>query len=92
MPAIGGLGRVSTHKSLAPYRECRGENPRRAEENSGRGTFDRGDLKEAVGGAGRAMEPLAFSWGFGAGNVGNFAPREAGKAAFGALEEVGMWR
>jgi hypothetical protein len=58
------------------------------EQGSGRGTFDRGDLKEAAGGAGRAMEPLAFSWGFGSGNVGNFAPREGGKAAFGALEEV----
>jgi hypothetical protein len=34
------------------------------EQGSGRGTFDRGDLKEAAGGAGRAMEPLAFSLGF----------------------------
>ena len=29
---------------------------------SGRGTFDRGDLKEAAGAAGRAMEPLAGFW------------------------------
>ena len=52
------------------------------EQRWGRGTFDRGDLKEAAGGAGRAMEPLVCFWGVGAGNVGNFAPRDGGKAAF----------
>jgi Transposase DDE domain len=36
----------------------RSGSPHTAEESSGRGTFDRGDLKEAAGGAGRAMEPL----------------------------------
>ena len=70
----------------------RGGSPHRTEESSGRGTFDRGDLKEAAGAAGRAMEPLACSWGFGAGNAGNYAPREAGETAFEAVEDVGEVR
>ena len=57
----------------------------------GRGTFDRGDLKEAAGVAGRAMEPLVCVWGFGTGDVSYCAPREAGETAFGAFEEVGAW-
>jgi hypothetical protein len=36
------------------------------------------------------MEPLTCSWGFGTGNVGNGAPREAGKAAFEASRM--LWR
>jgi hypothetical protein len=59
-------GQIGTRKSLAPYRECRGVKPRGTEERLSRGTFDRGDLKEAAGGAGRAMEPLAWSLNFGA--------------------------
>jgi hypothetical protein len=39
---------ISPRKSLAPYRECLGGNPRRTEQGWGRGTFDRGDLKEAA--------------------------------------------
>ena len=56
-------------KSLAPYRECRGVKSYGNEECSSRGTFDRGDLKEAAGVAGRAMEPLACSWSFDAGQA-----------------------
>ncbi len=42
----------------------------RTAQGSGRGTFDRGDLKEAAGGAGRAMEPLACGFGVGRDYVG----------------------
>jgi len=37
------------------------------------------------------MEPLACVWGFGTVYVGYCVPREAGKTAFGALEEAGAW-
>ena len=46
------------------------------EECAGRGSFDRGDLKEAAGGASRAMEPQACFWGFGAGRAGNCGANE----------------
>ena len=75
--ALGEVWQISPHKSLAPYRECRGVQIRDAEEDSGRGTFDRDDLKEA---AGRAMEPLACSWSFEVGIVGSFARLRLGKA------------
>ena len=40
---------IRTEKSLAPYRECRGGNlAQNTEQGSGRGTFDRGDLKEVA--------------------------------------------
>jgi hypothetical protein len=40
---------ITPHKSLAPYRECRGGKSRaKTEQGSGRGTFDRGDLKEVA--------------------------------------------
>lgn len=80
-------------KSLAPYRECRGRQLL-AERNkgSGRGTFDRGDLKEAAGAAGRAMEPLACSWGFGTDDVDYYGPREPGKGALKAFEDAGASR
>src|ERR1035438_94445 len=43
--------RITPDKSLAPYRECRGGKSRaKTEQGSGRGTFDRGDLKEAASG------------------------------------------
>jgi hypothetical protein len=58
------------------------------EQGSGRGTFDRGDLKEASGGAGRAMEPRASFWGDGAGNVGKFGRRDGGRAAFERFAEA----
>jgi hypothetical protein len=62
-----GLGPVAPGKSLAPYRECRGVKSSETEERSSRGTFDRGDLKEAGGAAVRGMEPLAWWWSFEAG-------------------------
>ena len=40
---------IRNGKSLAPYRECRGGNAPKTERGSGRGTFDRGDLKEVAG-------------------------------------------
>jgi hypothetical protein len=40
--------RITHDKSLAPYRECRGGKVSPGKENSGRGTFDRGDLKEVA--------------------------------------------
>src|SRR5438552_370036 len=43
--------------------------PLKTEQGTGRGTFDRGDLKEAAGGAGRAMEPLACVFSFGSSYV-----------------------
>jgi hypothetical protein len=44
-------------KSLAPYRDCLGSKCPGATICRARGSFDRGDLKEAAGGAVRAMEP-----------------------------------
>jgi len=49
-------------KSLAPYRDCLGWEGTGMVKRAGRGSFDRGDLKEAGGGAGRAMEPLVCFW------------------------------
>jgi hypothetical protein len=46
-------------KSLAPYRDCLGREWKGEANCSGRGSFDRGDLKEVAGAAGRAMEPPA---------------------------------
>jgi hypothetical protein len=39
---------ITPHKSLAPYRECRRRKSWHNGRNSGRGTFDRGDLKEVA--------------------------------------------
>ena len=63
--------------------------PRRTEQGSGRGTFDRDDLKEAAGGAGRAMEPLACFFGFEAGDVNSYERKDVGKSAFEAFEKGG---
>jgi hypothetical protein len=61
---------IRNDKSLAPYRDCLGRDGARTVKCAGRGSFDRGDLKEAAGGAGRAMEPLACSGGLEAGSGG----------------------
>jgi hypothetical protein len=45
--------------SLAPYRDCLGGKDTGTVICWGRGSFDRGDLKEAAGAAVRAMEPQA---------------------------------
>jgi hypothetical protein len=80
-------------KSLAPYRDCLGREGTGTLRCPGRGSFDRGDLKEAAGGAGRAMEPLACFWFFDAGYVGGYVRRDAGKAALELSEKVGArWR
>ena len=50
---------ITPRKSLAPYRDCRGGECAGTMIIPVRGSFDRGDLKEAAGGAGRAMEPQA---------------------------------
>jgi hypothetical protein len=54
-----------------------------------RGSFDRGDLKEAADGASRAMEPRVGFLGFEARRLGRWAGREAGKAARSASKEAG---
>ena len=41
-------GRITNDKSLAPYRECRGPRSSHNGRIFGRGTFDRGDLKEVA--------------------------------------------
>jgi hypothetical protein len=48
---------VRNDKSLAPYRDCLGGEVVGRGELFGRGSFDRGDLKEVAGATGRAMEP-----------------------------------
>ena len=58
--AVGHFVQVVSALSGVP----RAKRLRTARENSGRGTFDRGDLKEAGGGACRAMEPRAGLWCF----------------------------
>ena len=50
---------ISPAKSLAPYRDCLGGKDTGTVICWGRGSFDRGDLKEAAGAAIRAMEPQA---------------------------------
>jgi hypothetical protein len=59
--------------------------PAKTEEHSGRGTFDRGDLKEAAGAVGRAMEPLACSLILRRGAARGPCP---GEVAFGVFEKV----
>jgi hypothetical protein len=51
--------RIRNDKSLAPYRDCLGGKDTGKVICWGRGSFDRGDLKEAAGAAVRAMEPQA---------------------------------
>jgi hypothetical protein len=53
----GTLRRIRNDKSLAPYRDCLGYKCRGEANCSGRGSFDRGDLKEVAVATGRAMEP-----------------------------------
>jgi hypothetical protein len=48
---------INAGKSLAPYRDCLGGKDTGAVICWGRGSFDRGDLKEAAGASVRAMEP-----------------------------------
>jgi len=50
---------ITPGKSLAPYRDCLGGKDTGTVICWGRGSFDRGDLKEAAGAAIRAMEPQA---------------------------------
>jgi len=50
---------ATSFKSLAPYRDCLGGKDTGTVICWGRGSFDRGDLKEAAGAAIRAMEPQA---------------------------------
>jgi hypothetical protein len=89
----GKPGPIPPAKSLAPYRDCLGREGTGTLRRPGRGSFDRGDLKEAAGGAGRAMEPLACFWFFDAGYVGGYVRRDAGKAALELPEKVGArWR
>ena len=81
------------HKSLAPYRECRGSKTL-AERNksSGRGTFDRDDLKEAAGAAVRASVLWSrglVDFGSWAGNIANQAPSEAGRTLLKPLRTSG---
>jgi hypothetical protein len=47
-------GRITPHKSLAPYRDCLGSEFTGMMRCLGRGSFDRDDLKEAAGAAVRA--------------------------------------
>jgi len=54
-----GYGEIWNVKSLAPYRDCLGGKDTGTVICWGRGSFDRGDLKEAAGAAVRAMEPQA---------------------------------
>jgi hypothetical protein len=56
---FGGAEAVPRQKSLAPYRDCLGGKCPGATICRGRSSFDRGDLKEAAGGAVRDMEPQA---------------------------------
>ena len=58
----------------------------------GRGTFDRGDLKEAAGVAGRAMEPLPDFWGVGAGRAGDIEADDKEGAALDARGDTGVSR
>jgi hypothetical protein len=62
------------------------------ENHADRGTFDRGDLKEAAGGASRAMEPRVCFLGFEARCLGRWTGREAGKAAISTSKETGALR
>ena|ERR1017187_10043725 len=50
--------RIRNHKSLAPYRECRGPRSSHNDRNLRPRTFDRGDLKEWP--MQRAMELLSI--------------------------------
>src|SRR5690242_3161760 len=54
-----GRDRIGTGKSLASYRGCLGCKDAGTVICWARGSFDRGDLKEADGAAVRAMEPQA---------------------------------
>jgi hypothetical protein len=63
-PSIGNC------KSLAPYRDCLGRESTGMVWMRDRGSFDRGDLKEAAGGASRSMEPRVCFLGFGPRDVG----------------------
>src|SRR5260370_5799116 len=56
---LRSLSTISNGKSLAPYRDCLGGKDTGTVICWGRGSFDRGDLKEAAGAAVRAMEPQA---------------------------------
>ena len=58
-PTTLGPHQIGPQKSLAPYRDCLGREWKGEANCSGRGSFDRGDLKEVAGAAGRAMEPPA---------------------------------
>jgi hypothetical protein len=80
---------VSPGKSLAPYRDCLGREGPGMVRGAGRGSFDRGDLKEAAGGASRAMEPRVCFWGFDTGRIGRWTRKEAGSAALEASKGAG---
>jgi hypothetical protein len=83
--------RISTDKSLAPYRDCLGSK-RTGEENcSGRGSFDRGDLKEVAGAAGRAMEPQAVFSGFGSNGCDRMAGGDRVEIGFDLADFAGRW-
>ncbi len=57
--AFEKVDRIRADKSLAPYRDCLGGKGTGTVIGSGRGSFDRGDLKEVGGAAVRAMEQQA---------------------------------
>ena len=80
---------VAGHMSLAPYRGCLGpQYSGKGEESTVRGSFDRGDLKEAAGAA-SPMEPRGAFLGFDAGRRGRLTPRVAGNGTEGATGEGG---
>jgi hypothetical protein len=73
-------------KSLAPYRDCLGSERAVNANCSGRGSFDRGDLKEVGGAAGRAMEPQAVFESFETSCSRAAAARNSGEIDFDVPE------
>src|SRR5258708_20181581 len=79
---VGG-SRIGPRKSLAPYRDCLGGKDTGTVICWGRGSFDRGDLKEAAGAAVRALEPQG---GLGNDGIANRNPCVRTKAREGLLD------
>ena len=74
-------------KSLAPYRDCLGREGTGTLRCPGRGSFDRGDLKEAAGAAGRAMEPQGCFGVVETGDVSRYVRKKAKRAV---LDKAGV--
>jgi hypothetical protein len=76
-----------SEKSLAPYRDCLGREGTGTLRCPGRGSFDRGDLKEAAGAAGRAMEPQGCFGVVETGDVSRYVRKKAKRAV---LDKAGV--